>query len=323
MRRTFVVGCPRSGTTIVQALLARHPAIYTLPETAFFEDLHGELAFRWGDHLARPQRQRLRHRLGFARKAMRQKFVALQHKLAIDAAAARRPPLRNHAMAEGFIDMLDGLAADAGRSMWIEKTPNHLLYIPEIEALVPDAHFVHVIRPGADVLASLVDAYLRFENDLAFGGGTVHWARRWNHAMHLHGAYVGRPRHHFIFLEDLIHHQATEWHRLCTFLDIPMEVTLEETCNQSIANLENEPWKRGAVSGLVLESDRKVEALFGPTMRQWLQTHLVPYEDLRARCQRTYRTRQGKTRPEHGSLPGPDGEPASPSLHHSRPQRHT
>ncbi|HEV7779340.1 MAG TPA: sulfotransferase [Luteibacter sp.] len=315
MRRTFVVGCPRSGTTIVQALLARHPAIYTLPETAFFEDLHGELAYRWGDHFARPQRQRLRHRLGFARKAMREKFVALQHKLAVDAAAARRPPLRSHAMAEGFIDMLDGLAAEAGRSMWIEKTPNHLLYIPEIEALVPDARFVHVIRPGADVLASLVDAYLRFENDLAFGGGTVHWARRWNHAMRLHGAHVGQARHHFIFLEDLIHHQDTEWKRLCAFLDVPAHVSLEEACNQTIANLEQEPWKQGAVSGLVLESDRKVEALFGPTMRQWLQTHLVPYEDLRARCQKTYRVTHDKAMP--------DGVPAIPGLHRSRPQRPT
>ena len=32
----FLVACPRSGTTLLQSLLASHPLIYTLPETKFF-----------------------------------------------------------------------------------------------------------------------------------------------------------------------------------------------------------------------------------------------------------------------------------------------
>lgn len=283
MRRTFIVGCPRSGTTIVQALLARHPAIYTLPETAFFEQMHGNLEWRWGDSLAVPKRRRWRQRLGLTRRHMRDAYAALHHQLT-GRLPPMRAPLQTSTLSRRFLALLDGSAAAAGRSMWLEKTPNHLLYIPEIEALAPDAHFVHVIRRGADVLASLIDVYLRFENDHVFGGGTVHWARRWNRAMHIHSQHVGRANHHFVFLEDLVRHPEAEWARLCAFLDLPADAPLDHACQQTIADLNHEPWKVSAIHGQLREADRKVDSLFGPKMQHWLQTHLTSYDDLRAQC---------------------------------------
>ncbi|MHA6204734.1 sulfotransferase family protein [Dyella soli] len=283
MRRTFVVGCPRSGTTIVQALLARHPAVYTLPETAFFEQMHGELEWRWGDSLAQPSRRRWRQRLGFTRRHARESFAALHQQLT-GQPASMRTPLRVGTLSRRFMHLLDRSAAADGRGMWLEKTPNHLLYIPEIEAVAPDARFVHVVRRGADVLASLIDVYLRFENDLVFGGGTVHWARRWNRAVHIHGQHVGRGHHHFVFLEDLVRQPELEWERLCAFLDLPVDVPLDDACQQTIADLNHEPWKHSAIHGQLREADRKVDSLFGPKMQRWLQTHLASYDDLRAQC---------------------------------------
>lgn len=284
MRRTFVVGCPRSGTTIVQALLARHPAIYTLPETAFFEQLHGDLAWRWGDAHVEPRRRRWRQSLGLTRRHIRETFVALHEQLTGDRPHA---PAAYHwrTLSRRFLALLDRSAANAGHSMWLEKTPNHLLYIPEIEALAPDARFVHVVRRGIDVLASLADVYLRYENDEAFGGGTVHWARRWNRAMEIHSQHVGRPNHHYVFLEDLVRHPEAEWARLCAFLELPPDAPLATACQQSIADLQNEPWKLSAIEGQVREADRKVDGLFGPKMQRWLHGRLASYDDLRAQCQ--------------------------------------
>lgn len=283
MRRTFVVGCPRSGTTIVQALLARHPAIYTLPETAFFEQLHGDLAWRWGDARVQPRRRRWRQSLGLTRRHIRDTFAALHMQL-----AGHRPPAPSayhwRTLSRRFLALLDRSASGAGRSMWLEKTPNHLLYIPEIEELAPDARFVHVVRRGIDVLASLADVYLRYENDEAFGGGTVHWARRWNRAMEIHGQHVGRPNHHFVFLEDLVRQPEAEWTRLCAFLELPPDAPLANACQQSIADLQSEPWKLSAIEGQVREADRKVDGLFGPKMQRWLQGRLASYDDLRAQC---------------------------------------
>jgi len=285
MQRTFVVGCPRSGTTIVQALLARHPAIYTLPETAFFEQMHGDLPIRWGDARVHVRRlRRWRQTLGLTRHHVRETYAALHMDLT-GKRPAMLPTYRQQGLSRRFVRVLDQSAAAAGRSMWLEKTPNHLLYIPEIEAVAPDARFVHVVRRGMDVLASLADVYLRFENDDAFGGGTVHWARRWNRAMDIHAQHVGRPNHYFVFLEDLVRQPDTEWAHLCAFLDLPPNAPLESANHQSIANLKDEPWKVSAIEGQVREADRKVDGLFGPKLQRWLQGRLASYDDLRAQCQ--------------------------------------
>ncbi|MGL4503377.1 MAG: sulfotransferase family protein, partial [Planktothrix sp.] len=37
--RIFLVGCPRSGTTLLQSLLAAHPQIASFPESHFFQSL--------------------------------------------------------------------------------------------------------------------------------------------------------------------------------------------------------------------------------------------------------------------------------------------
>jgi len=283
MQRIFIVGCPRSGTTLVQAMLARHPAVLTLPETAFFEHLCGDLKWRWGDRDVRPQRRRLRQRLGFARKRAHAALGMLQRRLSNEA--ARLPwPLRTESCARRFVDLLDARAHAEGRTAWIEKTPYHLLYIPEIEYHVPNARFVHVIRPGEDVLASIADANLRYENNNAFGGGTVHWSRRWNRAAQIHREHARQPHHHFVFLDDLTRDKHREWLRLCAFLQIDAAAELDASCDQPIADLQSEPWKRDALSGQPGQTRRKAESMFGPQVREWLRRQLTPYEELRRSC---------------------------------------
>lgn len=283
MRRAFVVGCPRSGTTLVQALLARHPAVQTLPETAFFEHLHGGLEWRWGDHDARAPRRKLRHRLGFAHQRARETLARLQRDLT-HGRHLLGAAWRVDDCARQFVRMLDAYATANGHSMWLEKTPYHLLYIPEIEREVPEAHFIHVIRQGEEVLASVADANMRFDRNGAFGGGTMHWSRRWNRAAQIHCANAGRPRHHFMFLEDLIADEDGEWRRLCTFLGLDPDLDLEEKCGQLVANLASEPWKQGAIHGIPRPIPCKAERLFGPQVRQWLQQKLVSYDELHQTC---------------------------------------
>jgi hypothetical protein len=244
----------------------------------------GDLKWRWGDRDARPQRRRLRQRLGFAQKRAYKSLDKLQRRLSCEA---RRPPwpLRTEGCARRFVDLLDASAHAEGRTAWVEKTPYHLLYIPEIERHVPDARFVHVIRPGEDVLASIADANLRYENNNnAFGGGTVHWSRRWNRAAQIHRAYARQPHHHFVFLDDLTRDNRREWHRLCAFLQIDAAAELDASCDQPIADLDNEPWKRDALSGQPAETRRKAESMFGPQVREWLRRQLTPYEELRCSC---------------------------------------
>ncbi len=218
------------------------------------------------------------------RKDVRPSIVPLLHSLDGERALIKHVPFHSDACAVTFIELLDALALQAGCSQWVEKTPNHLLYMPEIEACAPDARFIHVIRPGADVLASLADAYLRFENDDAFGGGSVHWARRWNRAMQIHETCIGRTHHAFVFLEDLIREPDDEWTRICRFLGLRPDIRLEGACSQTIADLEHEPWKRSAISGLPQPMRTKTDGLFTAKFQLWLGDHLESYDKLRTKC---------------------------------------
>ncbi|AND70966.1 hypothetical protein ATSB10_35120 [Dyella thiooxydans] len=280
MRRTFIVGCPRSGTTIVQAMLARHPEVATLPETAFFEHLYGELHWRWRDHGV-PHRRRRAVEMGFARRHGRHVLQQLQGRLGGGDVAV---PLRLAGCIERFVGLLDDYAAAGGHSMWIEKTPNHLLYIPEIERHVPDARFVHVIRDGLDVVASIADANLHYDDNHGFGGGAKLWAQRWNRATNLHGRQVGKPNHHFVFLDDFVADTPREWRRLCEALALDPGAPLAEACARPIADLADEPWKRHAIQGNLRAPQSKAHTLFGPGLLDWLSQRLVSIEPLRQRC---------------------------------------
>ncbi|MEZ4485092.1 MAG: sulfotransferase [Syntrophotaleaceae bacterium] len=54
-----------------------------------------------------------------------------------------------------FLAVLDALAIEKGKSIWVEKTPLHLHFIEEIEARIHDAKFIHIVRNGLDAISSL------------------------------------------------------------------------------------------------------------------------------------------------------------------------
>lgn len=261
-------------------MLARHPGVATLPETAFFEHLYGELHWRWRDPGV-PHRRRRAVEMGFARKTGRRVLQQLQGRLGGGDVVV---PLRLAGCVERFVGLLDDYAATGGHSMWIEKTPNHLLYIPEIERHVPGARFVHVIRNGLDVVASIADANLHFDDNHGFGGGAKLWANRWNRATTLHRRYIGKPNHHFVFLDDFVGDASREWRRLCEALQLDPDTPLAEACAQPIADLADEPWKRQAVLGNLRQPRSKARTLFGPRLLDWLSQRLVPLEPLRQQC---------------------------------------
>ncbi|MHC1478887.1 sulfotransferase family protein [Frateuria aurantia] len=281
MKRTFIVGCPRSGTTVVQAMLGRHPDVFTLPETGFFPRLIGGLPYRLGDEGTHAPSRTLARRLGLTRSYARLQFEALQQSLQPGEPAIRTPWLQRHCI-EQVIGILDQLARRADRAMWIEKTPLHLLYLPEIEHYLPDARIIHVIRPGIDVLASITDADMRYDHNKSFSGGLNRWVQRWNLAADIHRSRIGQPNHHLVFLEDLVRDPTGEWDALRQFLGLPGQVELDQVCQQTIADPSSEPWKQAALSGQPRQSESKVEMLFGPQLHNWLQEQLHSYADLYA-----------------------------------------
>lgn len=143
----FVVGMPRSGTTLFSSILDAHPDIAISPETHFYtrcrvregrtnrepsledvwECLQQQPGFRdmaFGDE----EKQRIRERIRAAQ----------------DEAPA------------GVLRAVETTYAErSGAEAWGEKTPDHLQHVPDILHDFPDAVVVAIVRDPRDVCLSL------------------------------------------------------------------------------------------------------------------------------------------------------------------------
>jgi hypothetical protein len=144
-RPVFVVGYPKSGTTLLLALLDGHPELVVVPgETRWFTDPEPtlvQLHERWIRYLVNPSGQEPFWLLGRPDEDD-DPYLAFTERLL--AAAAHG-------------DLLTALAAAfwaPGARAWVEKTPLHVFRVDEIRRRFPAARFVHVVRdPRATVAA--------------------------------------------------------------------------------------------------------------------------------------------------------------------------
>lgn len=278
--RVFIVGCPRSGTTIIQAMLGLDPQVLSMPETHFFATLYGRFD-EWlkGDPACVPIWSR---RFWRAPRGLHARLeVALQttlEPLGIVPCLKRR--WFRHAYVAQFIDALDQAAMRLGRSAWIEKTPDHLAYIDVISAHLPDAFFIHVVRKGEDVVASAIDAEMRYSEQKAFRGGICYWTERYQRAVETHLRFAGQPRHLIVSYEDFLSDPAQVKDGILNFVGLKAGSGAPISAPR-IADLSAEPWKFEAVSAEVRRPRQKFDELFGPAQKKWIRNHLPDYDALR------------------------------------------
>jgi hypothetical protein len=131
-RFVFVGGAPRSGTTLVQRVLAAHPKIYGGPEF----DLMPEIA---------ALHRGLRQRINTGRVA------AITDSNTVDTAFYRL-----------VRDLFEPKATSEGCSVFSEKTPANVLEFEALARFLPGARFVFVIRDPRAIVASMLEVGARF-----------------------------------------------------------------------------------------------------------------------------------------------------------------
>lgn len=276
VRRIFIVGCPRSGTTVIQSLLASLPDVMSMGETNYLLRMLGDFNTWLRDPPA--AEAKWRKRLNVARGSTHGKLQKC-----LDNAFGGKgmaPRLRHRLSGRGYIDelcrVLDAEASRRNCVAWVEKSPDHLAYLGILEKQIPDARFLHVIRRGQDVIASAIEGQIRFKEHDVFFGTIPYWVRRWNRAADLHVKYAGRPRHTVLPYACLFTATAQVLDLLRelsgTRADIAHAAHLDR-----IVDFADEPWKRGATDAVLRPPQRKFDAMFGPRMREWLSANLSDY----------------------------------------------
>jgi len=140
----FVLGCGRSGTKLLY---------HTLLSGGGFANYHSEsnafnlLGVRFGNLAKRENRRALLdhwlrsslfYRSGLTREEIEPRILE---------------ECRN--TGDFLRILMETIARKQGVERWAECTPLHLLYLPLIKKLIPDALVIHIIRDGRDVTVSL------------------------------------------------------------------------------------------------------------------------------------------------------------------------
>lgn len=224
MRPFFIVGCPRSGTTLLQQLLVAHKEVVIPPETAFFTKVV-------------PRSGRVN------RRALNRLNRDLQINLELEGR------LSDQGVRDAYEAVSDQYSAQLGSpdATWFgEKTPDHLRHAERVAALFPEARFVLIHRDGRDVALSLSRVPWSPSDPL------VNFAI-WRQAAHFQERWLAAPSAPTVVVryEDLAREPEVAVRRVTDFLEIPYqsELVTQKRAPQGIPDWEM-GWKSRATEAV-------------------------------------------------------------------------
>lgn len=211
----FIVGAPRSGTTLLQYMLRSHPAL-SLPtgESHFFIPLYRHEA-QYGDLSRLDNVKRVL-------QAMETQSAEFLHtdlqglKFDVETLAREFVAEGRHSMRDIITGIFEKNAAGEGKPRWGDKTPYYVLHIPKLLEWWPDAQIIHLVRDGRDVALSM------FARCHDFGVyNTYLAAKQWEQYVetgHMLGQQVPEGQYLELRYEDMISDQKAVLQKICGFL---------------------------------------------------------------------------------------------------------
>ena len=265
--RIFIVGCPRSGTTLLQSLLAAHPEISSFPESFFFNYLV-------------PSRPWL-IKLGIASRWVKPQFKKFLHESHHDNMEIYLPKfgIFMEQYAQAFVQVLDILTTQQGKNLWLEKTPWHVHYIDYIEQFVEQAKFIHIIRNGQDVVASLYEVTNKYP-ELWHGAKDIdRCVDIWIKAVQSSQNHLHKHNHTLVRYEELVENPQLVLEELCKYIDVSFNQRMLQDYNVAAKQvvLKNEPWKASVCSEIKNTNNSKFFNIFDKYQRDYILKKLSVY----------------------------------------------
>lgn len=198
----FIVGCGRSGTTLLRTMLHHHSQVAIPLESLFIID-----------YLRAPVPPD---------PAILRRLLLREHELVEWGLAFTESDFDDCVTVQDFIDRAHTLyATQHNKTRWGQKTPRFVRYGELLKRTYPDAKFVDVQRDPRAVVSSLIRSNVHRSNAL-------YAARRWQQdvaaGLQLEQDYLGDVLH--VRYEDLITDTETVLRGICAFLDLPFEAGL-------------------------------------------------------------------------------------------------
>ena len=208
-RAIFVVGSPRSGTSVLAWALAQHEDLATGPEmdvTYFLAKLIGQ---------AEP-----------APDTPLRKLEAVEHALQVslrreDGWLAKLDVSRAEVLAAMGQGLNELFSRTLGGKRWIDSTPACAMTCPQLAGLFPEASFLHIVRDGRAAVSSMIHSGfdVRIAKDFDFACET--WASFVKHAHAFCEAEPGRALE--LRQEDMARDPEGVMERVLPFLDCQLD----------------------------------------------------------------------------------------------------
>ena len=212
-RPIFIAGCDCSGTTLLGDLLGNSRWSIVTPESQFIHDLLIQISlgsFRGPESAA-----------GWLLEHFR--YVAWGMPLTLRELADLIDLENSRVTIENLIARYSRLTHPDknGADVWIDHTPDNFKYQAMLKRLFPEARFIHIVRDGRAVCASIKT--LDWGPNNAYTASR-HWAARLQEAIAVEvaeGDNCLRVRY-----EDLLCNPEAVIRHICNFCDLPFDVSM-------------------------------------------------------------------------------------------------
>jgi hypothetical protein len=222
----FIVGSPRSGTTLLERIVDAHPEVAVFHEMRWIVRWYRRRTGLTPDGFVTPEL--ISYLLGYSRFRKRLQMSQERLEELLPKLVETLEPVSYARFMSGVFDLY---GEAQGKRLVGDKTPKYARHIRTLHDLWPEAKFVHLIRDGRDVCLSIMD-WERIERRAI--GRSATWARDpvstaalwWKWFVGL-GREDGGPLepelYHEVRYESLVANPVDECVALCEFLGVPYD----------------------------------------------------------------------------------------------------
>jgi hypothetical protein len=231
----FIVGAPRSGTTLLRMMLDSHPDLAIPPETGF---VLSALDLPPRTTSAEFHRLIINHPKGSP--------AWCDFGISPEAFREQLDLIGQFSVATGLRCFYKAYSQRFKKSRCGDKTPAYGPYLRAIERLLPEAHFIHIIRDGRDVALSLRDLWF------SPGRKILPLARIWCHQVTSTRSQGKCSKQYMeVRYEQLVQEPEAAMRAVCRFIGLTYDPIMHDYHLRAAARLA-EHQGRSAADGSVL-----------------------------------------------------------------------
>jgi hypothetical protein len=212
----FIVGMPRSGTTLLQGILCNSRTYFPMLETHFFSRVAYGL----------PEKN-------FSRKNRKQMRRILRRKSKIYVPEIVWPEFQSQ---KEIFEYIIGTFNRQNKNTFLEKTPRHVFFYLQILKYYPDAKFICMIREPKNTVSSMLTMSQKREKSV------LRISLFYNKIANAIIKIMPNRNVVVVKYEDLVDHSDQTLKKICQFVNIPFDSKLIKTVTAP-AGIISEPWQ--------------------------------------------------------------------------------